>query len=363
MDVCQGEQAMTIVQRHYLREFFKVLVVLILGLSMIMALFDLVDKLDDMMKFGPKTPDLFRYWLYTVPKYIKYLLPMSILFSTLLVLGQAARHRELIAIKSAGGSLHALFFPFVAAAVVFFAADFAFDEFVASPSTLKADNVYHRILKDRERVTFKGGEVWFMENRELIVNAESYLPDVGYMNNLILFRFRDGKLAGMIKAAEGRRKGKKWTLSGVTSYDLEKPSARTLLKLELDEFKSLNLYDEERLKTGELSFVELYAYYRELTAAGYNNVRVLVDMHSHLSYPFTCIFTMLTGLAISARYRMGGGLLNIGIAVAICLVYWLLYSMTVSLGYSGILPAAVAAWITPLGLGLGAVYFYWTIPQ
>jgi hypothetical protein len=37
--------------------------------------------------------------------------------------------------------------------------------------------------------------------------------------------------------------------------------------------------------------------------------------------------------------------------------------MTVSLGYSGILPAAIAAWITPLGLGFGAVYFYWTIPQ
>ena len=354
---------MTIIRRHYLGEFFKVLLALIAGLSLVMALFDLIDKMDELMKFKPASSDLFRYWLYSVPKYIKYLMPMSILFSALLVFGQAARHREIIAIKAAGGSLRSLFFPFVAAAVMFFAADFVFDEFVASPSTLKANNIYRRILGGRERATFKGGDMWFMENRDLIVNAESYLPEEGYMKNVSMFNFRDGKLVGMIKAAECRKKGEKWTLSGATRYDLEKPSAETLLKMELDEFKSLNLYDDEKLKTGELSFMELYAYYRELTAAGYNNVKVLVDMHSHLSYPFTCIFTMLTGLAISARYRMGGGLLNIGIAVAICLVYWLLYSMTVSLGYSGILPAATAAWITPLGLGLGAVYFYRTIPQ
>jgi lipopolysaccharide export LptBFGC system permease protein LptF len=44
-------------------------------------------------------------------------------------------------------------------------------------------------------------------------------------------------------------------------------------------------------------------------------------------------------------------------------VYWLAYTAALSLGYAGILPPVISAWLVPLAFGAVSVYLFTTIPE
>ncbi len=72
--------SMRIIQRYFIKEFFKILGILALGLALIFSLLDLIDKIDDFMPGKPSIPiHLCSMPLLNFPKYLYYLLPMSLL--------------------------------------------------------------------------------------------------------------------------------------------------------------------------------------------------------------------------------------------------------------------------------------------
>ncbi|MBS1114146.1 MAG: Lipopolysaccharide export system permease LptF/LptG, partial [Nitrospirae bacterium] len=88
---------MKIVQRFYMREYLKLLGIIVFGLALIFSLLDLVDKIDNFSPGKLSLLSIMHYMLLVMPKYLQYLLPMSLLLSCLFIFGQASRNQELIA--------------------------------------------------------------------------------------------------------------------------------------------------------------------------------------------------------------------------------------------------------------------------
>lgn len=64
---------------------------------------------------------------------------------------------------------------------------------------------------------------------------------------------------------------------------------------------------------------------------------------------------VLLGIALPMRGRISGGLVTAAVGIGVCLVYWFTYTMTLSFGYSGIVPPLVAAWLVPAIFGFVSV--------
>mgnify|MGYP003337322946 FL=1 len=88
--------------RHLLREWFRILGIVLLavvGLMFVQVLFDDFQKLRDQ---GARGADLWIYVLVTLPSFLAYVLPLTLLLSLLFALGQLHRANEITAMRAAG---------------------------------------------------------------------------------------------------------------------------------------------------------------------------------------------------------------------------------------------------------------------
>jgi lipopolysaccharide export LptBFGC system permease protein LptF len=60
---------------------------------------------------------------------------------------------------------------------------------------------------------------------------------------------------------------------------------------------------------------------------------------------------------------IGGGLFAAGLGILISFVYWLLYTLMLSMGYARIIPPVIATWIIPAVSGVIAFYLFRKIPE
>jgi lipopolysaccharide export system permease protein len=280
-----------------------------------------------------------------------------------MVFGQASRYNELIAYKAAGGRIRRLFIPFIVIAIVLSAADFAVDEYVSSRFNLEANNLLYKIKTNRNRLVYKTSDIWFMEKKDMIVNANFYLPEQKTLYYVTAFITKESAITEIIKGKICVWDGKSWVIRDGMRYNLEKLVVEPFSAIPLGEFSTINIYEENELIADEMPFSELYKYNNRLKAAGYNNQKSLVDMYAKLAYPSTCLVMMLLGVAISSRFKMGSGLINAGIAIVISLLYWIAYAMAISFGYSGMFPALIASWAIPAMFAAAGFVLYSKMPE
>ncbi len=354
---------MKLLQRLLIKDFTFALILVTVGLSTAMGLFELIDKIDDLMKTNPSVTTLSIYLLYATPKFIKYLLPQAILICSFIVFGQYAKNNEIIALKASGAKLKVMFLPFIVLSLLLTFADFVVAEFIAAPLTVKANDMFYLIVKGQARLKITKGDIWFMEDKGMLVNAQIYEPQKKEMKGLNIFYFDNNQLTSMIKAKRCFFDNSKWVLEDIKKYDLKNLTITSLNKDTLKEFKSLNIHENSQIVTDEMSFFEIYHYNKQLIEAGYENQKIAVDMYAKLSYPLTCVFTMLIGIFFSTRYKIGGNIINAAVAITISLFYWITYTMSLSLGYSGVLNAQLAAFIVPIVFSATAFTLYLKIHE
>lgn len=375
----------SILRLYYLKEFFGLFAVIALGLALISGLIDLIDKIDDFITHNPPVESLLLYTALNVPRYLVYLMPMAALLSGLFVFGQAGKRKETLAIKAAGGSIKSLLTPFVYSGVLLCFAGLLISEFVVPDFSAMAHDLRDMMTKRDRIVAFKGGTAW-LRVREYVVKIDLYLPDRGVIKGVSIMKIVDDMLIERIEAESGewqpaweagtsrverrlespgtgRSAGGGWYLKGVTLYDLRTGKTTEFKEMESDIIDSPEIIGRSARKPEEMNVRELFAYSKRLKEAGIRNTKLVIDIHSRLSYPLINLIMVVAGISLAARERIKGGLVTAATGIAIGLLYWLGFTASLSMGYTGILPPVLAAWLVPMLFGGGALYLFRVIPE
>ncbi len=354
---------MLIIQRHYLREFFKVLSLIAAGLAIIFSLLDLIDKIDDFLPYKPSIKNLMLYVVFNFPRYLLYLFPMAILLCSLFVISQAKRREEITAIKAAGGRLRTLFMPFLAGGIVLSLFGFILGEAVVPEFSKRAFELKSSIMKKGKKFSFKEGTMWLRAADGSIVKIGLYMPEEKISKNISIFKIGSERIRERIEAEEARwidAKGSagKWVLENVTVYDMGQSSVKNYKSLEYPFIGPPSVFAEEIRKPEDMGIRELLRYTKRLEEAGFRNLKLLVDLNSKISYPVVNFFMVLLGISLPMRGKAGGGLATTAIGIFISLLYWVSHAMSLSMGYAGIVPPIIAAWFVPLVFAVIAVKFF-----
>ncbi|GAB4489225.1 MAG: LPS export ABC transporter permease LptG [Thermodesulfovibrionales bacterium] len=354
---------MRIVRRLYLKDFFRLLVLITLGLAFIFSLIEMIGRLDDFGTGRGAFAKLVLYTAFTIPKFLLYLLPMSVLVCSLFTFSQAFRRGEITAIRAAGGQLRKLALPFVTAGVLLSLFSFVIGEFLVPDFGTRAADLKAGMEGKGRQALYKEGVIWLKAKDGSPVRIDFYAPEEKTAKGMTIFLFGNEFLKATIAAQTAVWNGSAWKLTGVVKSDFETGVTKKFSSMAYADLDSPDVFTSDLKSPNEMGIVELSRYIKRLKNAGFSNTKLSVDLQSKISFPLINAFMMLLGLSLAMRGRMTGGLVTAGLGLLISLFYWLGYTFTLSLGYAGILPALAAAWITPCAFGGLALYLFKQMPE
>jgi lipopolysaccharide export system permease protein len=114
-----------------------------------------------------------------------------------------------------------------------------------------------------------------------------------------------------------------------------------------------------RRKPEEMSISELRKYILNLKAAGLPHITHQVNIYQKVSTAAISLIFTLIALPVAFLIPIRGGVpMGLGLSILLVLIFWSIFSLTLTLGYTGIIPPPLSAWgaqILFLVLGLSAL--------
>jgi len=359
---------MKIIRRYYIGEFFKVMGIIALGLAGVFSLLDLVNNIDEFLPGKASVGGFAYYSSLSFPKYLYYLLPTSLLICSLFVFSQASRHKEIVIIKAVGGRLKRLFYPFIVLGIFFSLFGFVLGEGVMPNFSERSIEFKKTHMKSGGNLEFKEGTLWMRGTDNSLVRMGLYIPDKKLARGVSIFIYDQTALKKRIEATEAvwfQNEGLQgvWKLRKVIIYDIEKGAVTSMTEMAYPYLESPDLFTKAIKNPEDMGIGELSRYIRRLKNEGFSDPKLIVDLNSKISFPLTNLFMVLLGISFSVMSRIGGGIVAAGLGIFISIIYWLMYTLVLSMGYARIIPPFVSTWIVAVLFGSISVYLFMKIPE
>src|SRR5713226_2362599 len=334
----------TYLRRVFLRFFFLCLI-LFLGISLLV---DLFDRLDDFIKYAAPASTILRYFLFKAPLLITQAAPAAALTGALVSLSLLARHREILALKTCGVSPWQIARPLLFLAGILSVGTLAWNEFVVPYSFQRS--LYINSVEIKQK-TFHG----LFHERGFWYHGENVFYHVDHFDSRrnILFGITIYKLDGhfhvrsLVEISQAYWHEGQWHFENVQEKPLSpeeksstsNPAVGTWLQENPDDFALVDMEAEE------FSFQQLRAHITNLQRKGLDTSEYQVDLQLKGAVPFATLVITLLGIALAIP---GAKQFTLPTALGCALMggfgYWIILALTVSLGHSGVLSPLLAAW-------------------
>ena len=338
-----------VMDRFIAGQFFGPFMVCLAAFTAAYLLGDMFDRFDDLIRYGGLGLLGLEYFALKLPLIISQVLPVACLAGVLLGFALLNRSGEVLACQQLGISRLEMAVPVLLVAVLISGFDFLISETVVPAATREAKYIYAVELKKRDlRAVFANRRIW-VRVRDGFISVDNYDKKEERLTGITHYQL-DGTfgLQDLQHAASARWDGHDWVEVGVNSMQIAdggtvtKTGANRLeLGLTPADFGLLR-FDPE-----EFSLWELDRYIADLRSKGLDPGGYVVDRDLKYAMPLACLIMAALGMALSLdplprNLSLGR---SFGLAIVIGFAYWTSLGITSALGRSGLLPAAVAAWV------------------
>ncbi len=346
---------MTIITRYISKEFLKLFAITFSAFVMLYMLVDFFEKIDDFIE-AKATEHALTYFIYKVPFVSVQMAPMAALMSTIITLGIFSRNHEIIAMKANGISLFRIGAPFIAIALIITTISFITSEFIVPYANRKVNTIWRSHVKKKpHELIYKSKQLWY-KGENAIYNIRSFNSRTKTLEGVIINQFDSNfRLIRRIQAHSATWEKDHWSFHNGIVKEADKNGSYKIITFKekiFDLVETPNDFKREVKYSDEMGFAELREYAKKIINEGYDACRYLVDMHIKLSFPFICVIMSLIGIPLALRKEKGvGTATGIGISLGITLLYLVTLVVARTLGYSGVVPAVVAAWFANILFG------------
>ncbi len=302
-----------------------------------------------------------------------YILPISVLLSTLVTVGVLTRSSELVVMRACGVSLYRTALPLLAVAAVSSLLLFGLEEYVLASSNRQASDLDHQIrFGSARRVTMLGRQ-WTAGRNGDIYHYDLFDPGRGELRHFWRYQFdqRDWRLTRITYAAVARfdpasldatRGAGTWTcrqgwVRTITPDGNADYSAFSTSPISME---PAEYFGTEPPDSASMTFAELRGYIDSMQGSGLSVLPQLVDLHRKVAFPLVTLVMTLLAVPFAVMTGKRGALYGIGVGIVFAIVYWTANNMFGAVGAAGLMAPALAAWAPNLLFGAGAAFLLLT---
>jgi len=210
--------------RGYILGFFlRFAALLIIGLCLVVLLFDLLAQAGELTQNSDNTLlTLLDYLLLRAPLILTLVMPMATLLASMMTLHKLVKNREMVAIGSAGLSLYALAGVLITGALVLAAVHFIVSETLAPDSKVRLRLWAEQDYAARPPPVPENGERNWIEFGGHILNFKTAAPERDVLYDVLFVRRTpEGALKDYIPAQKAIYEGGRWILQNARPVDLQ----------------------------------------------------------------------------------------------------------------------------------------------
>ncbi len=324
-------------------------------ITVVISLFIIIEYLGSTGKFIKQGMPLFDGFIFVLMNspYVFWLVaPVGCILGPIIFFGLMKRNHELVALQSGGMSLFALFRPMAVCGLAVGLIVFLVAETVVPVTTSKV-NAIKRKLRNKTEATTRDSNIWIKDGGT-IVNIGNYDADNKTLTDVTLYTMdKDYTLVRRVDAKSARYENKTWILKDALEIKLDARTGDYITTFIPEKKETITIAPRQLKrvlkKSEEMNILEMYRYVKLVEAEGYESNTYKVDMFSKTVVPFTCLFMTLMGTGIVfVRERKDAIPSNIALGTLAAFIFWFFNSFCVSLGYAGLLPSALSAWLATI---------------
>lgn len=328
------------------------------------AVFDLVQKVADS---GLPIIAALQILLLQIPEFVVLAFPMSTLLTTLIVYSRLSGDSEIIALRGCGVSIYRLVLPAIVLSFFVTGITFLFNESLVPSTNQQAAIVLDQALA-QHKPTFQDSNIFYREFRGEQLSQLFYAQrfDGRQLQDLMVLNFASQELKQIVTAKSATwNSGQGWAFFNGTIYSVaSNGSYEKIVNFARQSFSysrvPLDLAKQNR-QSEQMSIVEAQQYLQLLEQTGdQRQIRKLkLRIQEKYALPFICVVFGLVGASLGTQPRHTSTVTGFGLSVVIIFSYYLLSSVSSSLGDAGVFAPFVAAWLPAvLGLLTGSVLLF-----
>jgi lipopolysaccharide export system permease protein len=336
-----------LLDRYIARQFVTGFLALVLGLPLLFIITDVTDNLDKYLSRGLPLRDVALSYLFVIPQYVVWAMPIAALVATVFTIGGMTRHQEIAAAKAGGISFYRLMAPIIVLAAGLSALALVLNEFVPVANERQAELLGERNM----RIGSLRTNFVFQTDGGRTLSVRRLDPTTREMTGLILEQHRSAGDASIHQTIERAL----WDRS--TGWDLHRGVVRLVddagdemaFSFSRTRIPSLTETPDELLAEpkdpDQMRYQEVSRFIRAIERSGGDARSMRVEQVQKISLPLAILVIVLFGAPLATSSNRGGTAYGVGISLAVTMVYLLLFRVGKAVGESGSLDPVLAGWL------------------
>lgn len=353
-----------IIDRYILREFLKVLALVLISVVALFTIVDYNEIASDVRKHAIGLDTLLSYYRFQIFYVLNWTLPISVLVATLVTFGILSKNNEVTAIKSGGVSLYRIAVPILAVAAMVSIFAYLILDFVLPYSNERAAEMKNRIEGKPAVTKASEQKLWYLGKGRYIINFLSYDRNARELSQVQVFEFHptDFRLTRRVYAKLARWNGSAWAFEDgwMRSFTDDGRSTFTPITAPLPLFypETPEDFAADVKPPDQMTYAQLRRYIQTIRNSGYAAEELTVKLYAKTSWPVISIVMALIAMPFAFRMGKRGALYGIGIALILGIFYWMIYAVFTKFGEVGNLPPLLSAWSANILFALAAIYMF-----
>lgn len=345
---------------YVFREFMIPFLALLFAFTLLFLIADVFNDISDFLDNKAPLSLAFQYFFWKIPGNIRFILPITVLLSTMYTLANFGRHREITAMRASGISLFRCAFPIYVVAFFVMLVNFYFNEKLVPDATQKAEGIMQGVV-DPDNKKSANNKLQYHSGDRLRWWYFGFFRDDGFQDNVKLKIFAEDPTnprnripQEMIEAEQTRFvPGVGWefhnavitgfTPEGLPGTQPTKPEANPYVIPQGTFPETPDIIVKSVVQPELLSSFQIYTLLRDNPRMAQNLKRVYKSIFwNRLAFPWVCLLCTFLALPLATKNERSGIFTAIIVAVIVVVLYQIMSEIFMIAGKSGYLPPIVA---------------------
>lgn len=353
----------TILNRYLFIEIIPPFVISVVFLTFIFLMTKILEITNMIVNYKVSLVDVLLILLYSMPFFLEFVIPMSVMMAVLLTFLRLSGDNEIIALKAGGVSLYKLVPPVVLFCVIgglmtaFMAIYGLPNGRLASKKLLTEIAMSHFDVAVKER-TFN----------DSFQDVMLYVNKIDIKSKTLIDVFIEDRRTENIVTTTIAPRGKLFNVTDkralhlrlyngvINQVDLKSKSASPTsfqtYDLSLDLREAVSAVSQKPKDEEEMNLAELRHYIETAKEKNAQYYITLMEFHKKFSLPFSCLALGVLAIPLGIQSKSSKKSFGIGLGLVCFLIYYTLLSTGWVFGESGSYPPVVGMWVPNIVMGV-----------